>query len=503
MASKPYYTSRSFIDAVKRKIMFPINQATFTDDDILSFANEEMMISQVPAVMQFHEEYFVTYSLVPLEYNKSRYPIPKRAIGMKLRDLNYVDSQYNMYEMSRIDAADAAFFQQTNTSSSPYANRFYMQGNDVVMSPGVTVNPSGSLRFSYYLRPNQLVVDEKSATISGFENKITVDNDFVDDQDTFSFGGITYTAVTSAGSTISSISAESVTTITTTTAHKLTTGQTVVITGSNSLPSIDGTYTVTVINSTSFTIPKKVGTAGSAGSITCKNHFLKGASSVLTATNLAASMTSVGNVLSASNGTPATAVVTVSFSDVTAEFSTTQDLAFGFDNTVFGVQFESLPTTYTDPLTNITENLFTVGSLVDFLQTDPGHRTYTFDAEIKSISGNTAYFSRSDLEVYTDVLGNKSIIKAGIGDYICRANECIIPQIPPELHTGLAERTAARILSALGDKDGLAVQNAKISDIERREGNLIDDRTEGATKKVLNKHSHLRMFKSGRRRTVF
>ena len=80
MALKPYYTSRSLIDAVKRKIMFPINQATFTDDDVLSFCNEEMMISQVPAVMQYHEEYFVTYQNVPLQNNMSRYAVPKRAI---------------------------------------------------------------------------------------------------------------------------------------------------------------------------------------------------------------------------------------------------------------------------------------------------------------------------------------------------------------------------------------------------------------------------------------
>jgi len=46
------------------------------------------------------------------------------------------------------------------------------------------------------------------------------------------------------------------------------------------------------------------------------------------------------------------------------------------------------------------------------------------------------------------------------------SNQCIIPQIPPELHSGLAERTAARILASLGDMSGLQASNAKIQELE-------------------------------------
>lgn len=502
MALKPYYTSRSLIDAVKRKIMFPINQATFTDDDVLSFCNEEMMISQVPAVMQYHEEYFVTYQNVPLQNNMSRYAVPKRAIGMKLRDINYVDSNNNLYEMTRIDAGDKSFFQQIG-SNAPYAHKFYMEGNDVVLSPGVTAAPSGSLNFSYYLRPNQLVIDDKSATINCFENKITLDNNFIVDQSSFTFNNVTYTARTSSAPAITSISSADNAVITTASAHKLISGQIVTISGSDSLPSVDGSFVVSVIDSTSFSIAKKVGTAGSTGSFVCKNHFTKGASSTASATNLVAAMLSVGDIYTASNGAIPTATVTIGFTNVDAAFSTATDLAFVYDNSVFGIRFDSLPSSYTNPLTNQSETMFVAESLVDLLQTDPGHRTYVFDVRIQSIETNTAYFTRSSLEIFTNSLNSVKIANLTVGDYMCRANECIIPQIPPELQTGLAERTAARILAALGDREGLAVQQQKIEDIKIREGNLIDDRTEAATKKVLAKHSHLRMFKSGRRRSIF
>lgn len=67
--------------------------------------------------------------------------------------------------------------------------------------------------------------------------------------------------------TITTISAATTTTITTSSAHGLTVGSTfkVIISDSNSTPSIDGTYTATVTGVSTFTIPTKVDTAGSAG----------------------------------------------------------------------------------------------------------------------------------------------------------------------------------------------------------------------------------------------
>jgi hypothetical protein len=70
---------------------------------------------------------------------------------------------------------------------------------------------------------------------------------------------------------ISSISATDPTVVTTTTAHGLTTGDSVTISGSNSTPSINGTFTVTVITSTTFSITQAVTTAGTAGTVVSDN----------------------------------------------------------------------------------------------------------------------------------------------------------------------------------------------------------------------------------------
>src|SRR5258706_10131324 len=97
--AKPWLTSNELIASVQRKIAFPLSQVTFSRNDILAFANDEMMVSQVPSVLQYHEEYFVHSVNVPLKTGVSRYPIPNRAIGMRLRDVKWADNAGNMFDM--------------------------------------------------------------------------------------------------------------------------------------------------------------------------------------------------------------------------------------------------------------------------------------------------------------------------------------------------------------------------------------------------------------------
>jgi hypothetical protein len=80
-------------------------------------------------------------------------------------------------------------------------------------------------------------------------------------------------SITTTSSTIniSNISVANPTLVTTLTPHGLATGDTITISGSNSTPSIDGSQTVTVLNSTQFTVPVDVTVAGSAGSFTISN----------------------------------------------------------------------------------------------------------------------------------------------------------------------------------------------------------------------------------------
>lgn len=501
MAATPYLTSNQLIEAVKRKIMFPIDQNTFGPNEILAFANEEMSISQVPAVMQYHQEYFVYFVKVPLQSNQSRYTIPSRAIGMRLRDIMWSDEQNNLFEMTRVNSDDKAFWQKSSGTNGT-TSAFYLEGNEVVLTSGVTDSPTGNLNYYIFLRPNQLVVNERAAIVQSFQCKISLDNDFIHALDTIVLNNrVPFTAVDTLGGTITAIlPTNGTTTNIICPGHQLSSNQTIVISGSDCLPSINGTYVVTVQDENTFTIPKQIGVAGTTGTFICKNQFQKGSTSIDTAANLATSFINSGLFISANNGSPSSNIVTVNYDSIFAEFTTESPLAFGFDTTTVGITFNSLPSTYTDPLTNITTPLFVSGTLVDFLQTNPGHRTYVYDVVVPSVAANTIYFAKEQMMYYTNTDGFKKVINLKIGDYICLANESIIPQIPPELHTGLAERTSARILAALGDRDGLAVVNQKIQDIQLREGTLIDARVDGSPMKISGRHSLLRYnkFRSNR-----
>jgi len=86
--------------------------------------------------------------------------------------------------------------------------------------------------------------------------------------------GSSYTVYESNNSVvvITGISASDPTVITTFGAHNLTSGRIITISGSDSVPNIDGTYPVTVLTSNTFTIPVSVQVAGTTGSLTVNNN---------------------------------------------------------------------------------------------------------------------------------------------------------------------------------------------------------------------------------------
>jgi hypothetical protein len=685
----PWLTSDDLIASVQRKIAMPLSQATFSNDDILAFANEEMMISQVPSVLLYHEEFFVHQVTIPLVTGVSRYQIPDRAIGMRLRDVKWMDNAGNMFDMTRVAPEDKAFF-QLNIGANQAIHKFYVEGNDLVLVPAVVSSPTGNLIVSFFLRPNQLVQNAKSATVVGINQTVSVtasiltigDNVQLYDQvsqnitvipqpppqppglDIFtavgvplqaigqspiaSFTGIiegtatsvTLTAmtpgapgntitlifngtntiaqaiaawnfvntqnqvvltvgdgtqiptsgapapltggvnisiitaanhlllsgqivtivdsnstptiigaqtitvidanhfsipyqITVAGTTGSVILQNSVTAITfySTGQAMITTqypnfysiNQTVQISGSNSVPSIDGTYPIIgVLSNTQFLIFANVGTPGTSAAITCLNQFGISTTDALTAGNLADAVnaiTAIGASINLISATSTGNTVLLLYSDIFAQFTvnTLNYAAITVPTATIGIQFNALPATYTDPDTMVTTPFFTPDTLVDFLQTEPGHQTYVYDVEIpfNGIQGNSIFFPQNSLMVPSGQIlnigggpttdegpGAISFVFADIlvGDYMCLANEAIIPQIPPDLHSGLAERTCARILASLGDQAGLQMSQSKITEIDGKQGSLLDNRVEGTPQKITARHSLLRYGKMGTRR---
>lgn len=393
MSKKPYYTSTELIEAIKRKIAVPNVQVSFTEQEFLDFANEEMFLSQIPSILQFHEEYLVYVQTVPLENGVSRYDLPDRAIGMKLRDLFYQDVQGNLYPMANIGLGNADLYSHNGGANTP--RNFYIEADEIVLVPTITGSVTGNLVEKYYLRPNSLVLNERAAICNSFVKLITVTN-------------------------------------------------------------------LSVFSGDTLTVDNTVLTAGT--------DFTIGTTSTATATNIA-------NALSANfTATASSGVVSVNFEDLDITFSTTSAGLSISSST--GIQCDSIPTH------------FAAGMLIDFLQTKGGHKTYSFDIEIPNggVTSDAIYFDHDDIPA-----------KFVIGDYICEQHECIIPQIPSDLHNLLAERACSRVLEALGDVQGVTTTNTRIADLEQRQSVLIDNRVEGAPRKVVNRNSFLKSGKRSRR----
>lgn len=495
MAATPWMTSRDLIASVKRKISFPISQQTFTSDDILAFANEEMAISQVPSVLEFHEEYFVFIEEVPLQSSVNRYPIPQRALGMKLRDLKYKDTNNNLFDMSRVAPEDKAFFQR-NIGTSETLNKYYVEGNDIVLLPSLLVADAISLVFYYFLRPNQLVANERAAIIQSFNENITVINASIIEGDKVSIGNQAFLATN--GISIASTSVGFPTIVTTASAHGLATGTSITISNSTTgIPLLNGTYTATVLSPTTFSIPITSTSPASDGvTYATMSQFLIGANDIATATNLALTI-NFSKLAVASNGSPATSLITLAFNNIVASQSVTTSNAAAFiiPQNVQIIQFDQVPSTYQDPDTFVTTPLYVAGvSTIDFLQTRPGHKTYSLDILIPEASISNAAVSFNIDDVPLNMV---------VGDYMCLSNECIIPQIPPDLHNALAHRTCTMILSAIGDMAGAQVTNAKVQEMEKHQITLLDNRVESSPLKINNLKSLARFQgMSGRRRRL-
>jgi hypothetical protein len=311
---------------------------------------------------------------------------------MKLRDLFFVDSQNQLVEMSKINPDDESFFSiDSNTNTTPIY--YKVQNNSIVIVPEISQNVNGKLRFSYYLRPNSLVTDDRAAISTSFQKSVTFDNTTLVSGDTVTVGSVTLVAGT---------------------------------------------------------------------------DFAIGANSSITATNF-------GTALSASYTT------TVSGPECVITYFE-RSLAISSSNSVASQVQSTITIGCSAVPSEIVE-----GAIVDVLQADGGHNTLKIDVRLApgAVASNSITFSESDIPA--DFV---------VGDYVCLQYQCIIPQIPTDLHTLLAERTCARILESMGDQAGLASANKKIGDLEARQSVILDSRVDGSPTKVFNRHSLLRYGKS-------
>lgn len=236
--------SAALIKSIKRRGFIPESQETFTNDDFLEMATEKINIKLMSQLMEARGDYLVYHEDIPLVEGIQEYTIPNRAHGDKLREASIVDSNgKTVRELTQIEMDELSDY-HSDYSTYTHLTPFYLQNNTLVLI-ATNYAPDTFIRMYFYLRPNKLVLEARAATAATVVSSTEVDT------------------IAPLSGTITNIAVGG---IITSASHGLTSGDKVVIAGTDSTPSLNGTQTVTVIDANTFSVPVSVTIAGTIGS---------------------------------------------------------------------------------------------------------------------------------------------------------------------------------------------------------------------------------------------
>jgi len=163
-----YYTADKLIASIRRKAQLPVNNNTFKEEDYLELADEELSLNIVPSIIRQHENYLMYVDPIAMVVGKSRYKIPSRAAGNKLKDLSWKDADGLIKEMTMIPYEHISDYNggSFNRDAKPV---YYVLNDEIVLYPEDVVSPGGTLLFAYYIKPNKLVKLNKVGIITAVD----------------------------------------------------------------------------------------------------------------------------------------------------------------------------------------------------------------------------------------------------------------------------------------------------------------------------------------------
>lgn len=158
------FTTANLIADIKRRTFLPINQITYTDEDLLEYADEEIQVGIVPLLMSVREDYLVTFAEEEVTANQLTYSVPERAIGMKLKDVSIIQNTSD--PLNPIETQLPRI--QSDQGPTNIINNFpgyFLRANKIVLQ-NPNVFDGQTIRKYYFLRPNKLVLTNQAAQIT-------------------------------------------------------------------------------------------------------------------------------------------------------------------------------------------------------------------------------------------------------------------------------------------------------------------------------------------------
>jgi hypothetical protein len=153
------YSTADLITDIKSRGTIPTSQNNWTVPKLLSLATDVMRLHIVPLMSSVREEYFVTYSDTALDGVTTEFDIHRRAVGMGLRDVEWVDGSGQICSVPRLS-------EEQKQGSGSGQMMFYLRWNKIIL-----VNPkaNGYLRQSFMIRPGDLCETTSANVISSVD----------------------------------------------------------------------------------------------------------------------------------------------------------------------------------------------------------------------------------------------------------------------------------------------------------------------------------------------
>jgi len=149
------YTTSELLAKVKLWGAVPASQPAFTDAQLLGLLTDELWSNVAPFIMQFREEFFVTYQDFTITTGTRGYNIPTRTVNGVLREIKTVNSSGDEFDIPRVSPE--------RTQRSSYG--FYLENNKVYLIENDSYTDR-TLRMYYYRRPSELVETTDCAQVT-------------------------------------------------------------------------------------------------------------------------------------------------------------------------------------------------------------------------------------------------------------------------------------------------------------------------------------------------
>ena len=164
-------TTDALVTSVKRSAMLPIDEVTFGKQGIIDILNEEVDLGLTSHLLSVHEEYLVNFIDIPVNPDSNEYEIPSRAIGNKLRGAFFLNSNLDMWKLTRVELEDVQTLDR-NSTQSHYSNAFYVE-NDKIIVLNRTIGNAEYVRLYFYMKLSELVENKYAAVIQSIDTSTT------------------------------------------------------------------------------------------------------------------------------------------------------------------------------------------------------------------------------------------------------------------------------------------------------------------------------------------